>query len=397
MNINKKTYERKIVSRIVKRMEEPRQFIQVLVGSRQTGKSTALDQASKKLSIPVLSVEADATCTCDWIKAKWYQARNIISSNSKAALLIIDEVQYVEQWSNVVKLLWDEDAKNGIDLRVVLSGSSAMLLQSGLAESLMGRFEVIHCPHWSYSECNEAFGFSLDDFLIYGGYPGAAPLKNNYKRWKNYITQSIIEPCITNDVLALEPVRNPALLRRLFYLGASYSGQEISYRKLLGQLNDKGNTATIAHYLELLGAAGLLCGVQKYNSKIIRSRASSPRMMVYNTALMSAVSSINSQQLSNNPDIRGHLVESAVGAYLLNRAKEEGFEVYWWRDGDKEVDFVLSTPTALTAIEVKSGRVKNTKGMTNFLVNNPHAKSLIVGSPELSISDFLLGKVELFF
>lgn len=390
-------YQRSIVSTIVKRIEEPRRFIQIVVGPRQTGKTTAVNQAVAQVSCPCLFVEATkGESTQDWLRAQWYQARNLFASRRVPVLLVIDEVQFIRGWSAIVKTLWDEDTRGNTEVKVILTGSSATLIHEGLNESLMGRFELMHSPHWSYSECIDAFGYDLDDYLYYGGYPGAALLKDDEGRWLNYVQNSIIEPSIANDVLQLADVRKPELMRRLFEVGAPYSGQEISYRKLLGQLDDKGNATTIAHYLNLLSRAGLMSGLQKFDPKLIREKASSPRLVVHNTALMVAEFGRNRRNLLTDPALRGHLAESAVGAYLINRASLEGFSVFWWRDGNDEVDYVIADKDAVTAIEVKSGRVKPTGGMTRFLVENPHAHSIVIGSAECGIEQFLKGEVELF-
>ena len=278
----------------------------------------------------------------------------------------------------------------------MLTGSSPLLLQKGLAESLMGRFEILYSPHWNYSECKEAFGYSLDDFLFFGGYPGAAALIKDEERWVRYIGMSIVEPTISQDILMMEEVRKPALLRSLFMLGSGYSAQELSFTKMLGQLQDAGNSVTLAHYLELLGKANVLTGLQCYAGNQVRIRKSSPRLMVYDSSLMTYADGSNRRRLLEDPADRGRLVESAVGAYLLARGKEEGFELYWWRERGNEVDFVLKKGSLLTAIEVKSGRVKNTGGSLVFKNKYPEALGLTVGSPNLGLEDFLLGKTGLF-
>ncbi|HAM15136.1 MAG TPA: ATPase [Eggerthellaceae bacterium] len=390
-------FHRAIVETIAQRMREPRRFMQIVLGPRQTGKTTAVNQALELTDVPSLYREVgEHGETADWVRAQWYQARSLIHESNESALLVIDEIQYVKGWADAVKALWDEDARAGIDLRVVLTGSSATLLKSGMSESLAGRFELIRCTHWSYAECREAFGFSLDEFLYFGGYPGAASLIDDESRWASYITDSIIESSIAKDVLALEDVRNPALLRRLFYLGAPYSAQEVSYRKLLGRLDDRGNTATIAHYLDLLAQAGMMSGLLKFDPKLLREKSSSPRLLVHNTALMTAAYGQRRRFLLEDPELKGRLVESAVGAYLVARAAEEGFSVNWWREGNREVDFVVSDEFHATAIEVKSGRVKSTGGLTEFVLRFPRARTLVVGSPECSLEDFLLGHVDLF-
>lgn len=389
-------FERPLVGTLVNRMGEPRRFIQMLVGPRQTGKSTAIRQALAKTSLPrhVALASIDSSSR-DWLRAQWLQARNLVTPESPSALLVIDEVQLVDQWSAVVKELWDEDSWSGIDLRVVLSGSSSLLLQRGLREGLTGRFETIRSTHWSLAECREAFGYGLDDFLFFGGYPGGAPLRSDVGRWLDYMNDSVIDPSIAKDVVAMDEVRKPALMQRLFRLGAAYSSQELSYRKIMGQLDDAGNTTTLAHYLTLLNDAGLLCGLSKYDPKLLREKASSPRMAVYDTALMTATYGPYRDFLLTDSDRRGHLVESAVGAYLLARSKTDRFDVHWWREGDKEVDFVLAKGDDALAVEVKSGRVKSLKGLAAFVNRFPNARTLVVGGPDYPIEDFLLGKVPL--
>ena len=390
-------YERSLVNKLADRMNEPRRFIQMLIGPRQTGKSTAIRQALERVDIPRhVALASIDSASRDWLRSQWLLARNLITPETPSAILVIDEVQLVDQWSSVAKELWDEDAWSDIDLRVVLSGSSSLLLEKGLKEGLTGRFEVLRSTHWTYEECREAFDYTLNDFLYFGGYPGSAPLIGDEPRWLEYMNDSVIEPSISKDVISLEEIRKPALMRRLFYLGAPYSGQELSYRKMIGQLDDAGNTTTSAHYLTLLSDAGLLCGLQKYDPKLLRQKASSPRFAVYDTSLMTATYGQYRSFLLTDPERKGHLVESAVGAYLLARSVQEKFDVAWWREGTNEVDFVISQGESLVAIEVKSGRIKQTKGMTAFINKFPKARSIIVGSSQAPLEEFLLGKVPLF-
>ena len=272
-----------------------------------------------------------------------------------------------------------------------------MLIQKGLKESMAGRFEVLYCPHWDYKECKTAFKYKLDDFLFFGGYPGAATLRDDIDRWARYMDTSIVEPVISRDILQMVEIRKPALLRSLFLLGTTYSSQELSYTKMMGQLHDAGNTVTIAHYLELLDRENVLCGLQKYSTNKIRIKQSSPRLMVYDTSLLVFCAGSSRKKFLEMPDYKGRLVESAVGAYLLARGKEEGFSVYWWREKDKEVDFVIEKSNiALTAIEVKSGIVRPVGGIYEFKKLFPQAYCLTVGSQDCTIEDFLMGKVELF-
>ena len=389
-------FTRVLVSQLAQRLKEPRKFIQIVVGPRQTGKTTAVVQALEQLTVQQHFVSADDPnlVSTEWLRNEWEQARALTKTGE--AILIIDEIQKINKWSSIVKLLWDEDSRLRVPLKVILTGSSSLLLQKGLTESLMGRFEVLYSPHWNYAECKESFGYSLDDFLFFGGYPGAATLIKDENRWARYMGASIIEPTISQDILMMEEVRKPALLRALFVLGTGYSAQELSFTKLLGQLQDAGNTVTLAHYLELLTRANILTGLQNYSGNQIRARKSSPRFMVYDTSLMTYAAGSNRRRLLENSVERGRLVKSAVGAYLLARGKEEGFEVYWWRERNNEVDFVLKNGSSLTAIEVKSGSVKNAGGSLIFKKMYPEALSLVIGSVNLSLDDFLLGKKPLF-
>ena len=392
-------FKRKLVAQLIDRMLEKRRFIQVVVGPRQTGKTTSILQALESLSMLHHFISADdpVSISPEWLRNEWEKARIEQKQKQKEMILAIDEIQKIPEWSSIVKLLWDEDSRKKTPIKVILSGSSSLLIQKGLNESMAGRFEVLFCPHWNFNECKTAFKYKLDDFLFFGGYPGAAVLSKDIERWARYIGTSIVEPVISRDILQMEEVRKPALLRSLFTLGAAYSSQELSYTKILGQLHDAGNTVTLAHYLELLDKANVLCGLQKYSANKIRVKQSSPRLMVYDTSLLIWAAGASRKNFLETPDYRGRLTESAVGAYLLARGIEEGFSVYWWREKDKEVDFVIEKGnTSLTAIEVKSGIVKNTKGSMEFKKLYPHALCLTVGGQDCSFENFLQGKTELF-
>lgn len=390
-------FERAMVDTLAKRLQEPRCFIQIVEGPRQTGKSTAVSQALSRLDAPRVEFSFDRPRDqrAKKLEELWESARALLG-DSNDAILSLDEVQKVPDWSSTVKFLWDEDTRKGRNLKVVLTGSSTLMLRSGMAESLKGRFEVLVSTQWTLEECREAFGYTLEDFLYFGGYPGAALLKGDEARWYSYMQSSIIEPTLSQDILEMESVKKPAVLRALFEVGAVYSAQEISYRKLLGQLDDKGNTDTIAHYLELLSLAGLLSGVKKYDDKAIKAKSSSPRMLVHDTSLMTVASGEGRSLLLGDKSHRGHLVETAVGAYLLARSKTEHFSISWWRDGNNEVDFVVSQGRKRTAIEVKSGRVKSLNGLGAFVQKFPGTYTLVIGSDAFPVEDFLLGRVPLF-
>lgn len=396
-------YERKQVDVIARRMNEPENpLIQVVIGPRQTGKSTMLAQALKRVDLKHHFVSSDDAIvpSVQWVQTEWQQARNMALSTQERVILVIDEIQKVPHWETIVKSLYDADRRNFIDVKPILSGSSSLLLHKGLEDSLMGRFELIRSPHWSLVECAQAFGFTLDQYLYYGGFPGAARLIDDDARWAAYLRDAIIEPTISKDVLEMEPIRKPALLRSVFRLGALYSGQELSYNKMLGQLQDAGNTTTIAHYLELLSKAGMITGLPKFSEKETDRRKSSPRLMVYDTSLMTALSEKGHERIMGESDLRSRIVESAVGARLLARAPEDGFDVFWWREGNDEVDFVVTMGAAITAIEVKGGHETRQSGMAKFLAKYPQAKRIIVGGSSAgacTVEEFLRDEVELFW
>ena len=310
-------------------------------------------------------------------------------------MLALDEAQKIPRWSETVKRLWDEDSRARRPLKVVLLGSAPLLMQQGLTESLAGRFEVVHLPHWSYAEMRAAFGFSLEQYLYFGGYPGAAPLIKEPQRWRRYLLDALIETTIARDVLLMTRVDKPALLRRLFELGCRYSGQVLSYTKMLGQLQDAGNTTTLAHYLDLLGGAGMLTGLQKYAGNAVRQRGSSPKLQVLNTALMTAQSGLSPDEARADREFRGRLVESAVGAHLANAAAGGACELFYWREQSREVDFVVRAGRTVVAIEVKSGRAPDAfPGLAAFAEAFRPKRTLLVGGDGISLEEFLTKPVE---
>lgn len=389
----KKLFVRPLNQVLIARLQEPRRFIQVLSGPRQVGKTTALKQVLEALDIPYHSVSADQPSLRDsvWLEEQWERAR-LLARGDKGAIFAVDEIQKISHWPEVVKRLWDEDLGRDTPLKVILLGSSHLLIQSGLTESLAGRFETLRAGHWTYAECRDYFGWDVDTFIYYGGYPGAAPIIKDRERWSRYMQDSLIETTISRDILLLTRVDKPALLRRLFYLGCEYSGQVLSYQKMLGQLQDAGNTTTLAHYLMLLSGAGFLAGLEKYSGQSVRKRASSPKLNVFNTALISAQSPLTFREAMADKDYWGRLVESAIGAYLLTLAAEKKIELSYWREGDREVDFIVRAGKKLIAIEVKSGRRKGgLAGMASFDRAFHPAHKLLVGADGIPIDEFLLG------
>jgi predicted AAA+ superfamily ATPase len=392
-------FKREAFYTLLKRIQEPRRFIQVIAGPRQVGKTTIARQVMETVEIPVHFATADEPTLRDrpWIAQQWEMARLRVheKNRKKGTLLILDEVQKVTGWSEVIKRLWDQDTHSDLPLKVILLGSSPLLVQKGLTESLAGRFEIIPVIHWSFVEMKEAFGWNLEKYILYGGYPGAATLIEDHDRWARYIIDSLIETTISRDILLLARVDKPALLRRLFQLCCDYSGQVLSYQKMLGQLHDAGNTTTLAHYLDLLNGAGLITGLSKFFGKRIRQRSSSPKIQVLNTALMSAPSHLTLKEAQQDHEYWGRLVESAVGAYLVNSAREKNVEVYYWLDRNQEVDFVLSGKGQLVAIEVKTGRRKDRlSGMDAFSKTFKVKRQLLVGSGGIPIEEFLATPIE---
>jgi predicted AAA+ superfamily ATPase len=393
-----KEFKRPVYHEILKRIKEKRHFMQVLAGPRQVGKTTLARQVMEDCNLPVHYASADEPTLQDrsWLNQQWDIARLKISEgNRAAALLIIDEVQKVSGWSETIKRLWDEDTANKTNLKVILSGSSPLLMQQGLTESLAGRFETIPVMHWSFSEMRECFDVSLEQYIYFGGYPGAVELIKNRQRWTQYIQDSLIETTISRDILLMTRVDKPALLRRLFHLGCEYSGQILSYQKMVGQLQEAGNTTTLAHYLELLGGAGLLTGLEKYAGKTHRKRSSSPKLLALNTALISALSGISYQEAVRDRQYRGRLTESAVGAHLVNDSKGKGIDIYYWLNRNKEVDFVLESGKTIVALEVKSNKKEYTlQGMEDFCKAFDVKRQLLVGGQGIAIEEFLASPVE---
>jgi predicted AAA+ superfamily ATPase len=373
-------------------MEEPRKFIQVILGPRQVGKTTMVNQLLSELSIPYINESADAISATNaaWLMQAWETARlKMKVSGVSEYLLVIDEIQKIDNWSEVVKQQWDKDTREKVNIKVILLGSSRLLIQKGLTESLAGRFETFYLGHWSFAEMEAAFGWSIEQYVYFGGYPGSATLINDEERWKNYIKDSLIETSISKDILMLTRVDKPALLKRLFELGCLYSGQILSYTKIIGQLQDAGNTTTLANYLNLLSDCGLLGGLEKYAGSVIRQRSSSPKFQVYNNALLTSQDDETYPTVVINPTLWGRLVESSVGAHLLNHAVSERYNLYYWREGNNEVDFILEKGDKAIGLEVKSGASADNAGMGIFNGKFHPDKMLLVGTGGIPYEDFL--------
>ena len=404
------SYHHPNVAEIVQRLREEPRFLVLVTGPRQTGKTTATRQALESIEIPSRYVAVDmpgglarqslqggvpseasfvARRDVRWLYRVWRSARREARRSSNGYVLVLDEIQLVSGWARTVKGLWDQDRGSGSRLRVAVLASAPLLMQKDLGESLAGRFESVPFTHWSYPEMSDAFGFDLDRFVYFGGSPGAAHLRD-LTRWRRYVKSALVDPVIHRDVLGITRVDKPALLRRVYEAGVRHSGQILSYNKMLGQLQDAGNTTTLARYLELLQCVGMLAGLQKYSGSVIQMRRSSPKLNVLNTAYLGALSNLTFEQARADRTFWGRLVESAVGAHLLNTGSLDETRIHYWRGRNSEVDFVLERGDHLVALEVKSGRkLRNVRGLAEFTRRFPQARELVVGATGVPLSEFL--------
>lgn len=412
------TYKRPVISTILKRLSEtPRRLI-IITGPRQSGKTTVLMQALNRIDRPsqylavdkptpsvspmLLETYEDSVVAsardvgpdnderdARWLVHNWERARMEAYRSERGFILAFDEIQKIPNWSETVKGLWDADRQSSCPMHVVLLGSAPLTMQSGLTESLAGRFETVRLTHWSFAEMSEAFDIDLPSYIYFGGYPGATVLIREQTRWKRYILEALVESNIERDILAMQPVRKPALLKRLFELAAAYSGQILSYNKMLGQLKDAGNVTTLAHYLDLMSKVDLIAGLQQYSESVSRRKASSPKLSVLNTALMSACSGYTYEQARADRTFWGRLVESAVGAHLFNTAIPDGLSLYYWRNANLEVDFILKHGPDVIAFEVKSGaRRTSASGLEEFKKRFNPLRSVLIGERGVPVEEF---------
>ncbi len=385
-------FQRKQFNIVLSRIKEPCGKIQVVVGPRQVGKSTLMDQVLAQCPIPYSLAKADNVDSNDpnWIKRVWESARGTMTVKKETEhLLVIDEIQKITNWSEAVKEEWDWDCTNKLQLKVVLLGSSRLMIQSGLSESLAGRFELIRMGHWSLAEMQDAFGFSLDQYMYFGGYPGAAQFVHDETRWKRYIKDSIITPAVEKDIKLTTNIYKPVLMKRLFHLSCNYSALELSLTKMLGQLQDAGNVTTLANYLGILEQCQLVCGLQKYANDEARKYNSSPKYQVFNNALLTANQRGKFETIRSDSELWGRWVESAIGAHLLNSAEEQDYQVFYWRERNDEVDYIVATDDGCVAFEVKSGRRKMNSGMKEFEKAFKPVHSYIIGTGGICFEDFL--------
>ncbi len=408
-------FERADIGKLLQRLREPVRRLTIIAGPRQVGKTTLVQQALAKITAekparfiatdqavaprprPRAPAEEIATdlivADAAWLTRVWQAARAAAQNSEKGYVLVLDEIQKIPRWSEIVKGLWDADRIDGLNMHVVLLGSSPLLVQRGLSESLTGRYDLIHLGHWSFREMQEAFGLSLEEFIYFGGYPGSADRVRSEGEWRHYVRYSLIEPSIEKDVFALNRVDKKFLLKQLFRLGCDYSGQVFTYSKMAENLRDAGDKAhtnTIADYLELLAQAGLLAGLQMFSANRLRLRASPPKLNVLNTALMSVETGYDFAEARADRSHWGRLTESAVGAHLYNTGMADDCRLHYWRKSPHEVDFVLARGRRVLAIEVKSGRPPNhSRGLDAFMAAYPDSKTLVVGEGGVSLAEFL--------
>ena len=409
-------FRRSLVSELIDLLTEdgPMRLV-AITGPRQTGKTILVRQAFEELEregtscwyISVDDPSSDASITgplvdsgipipgrprgTEWLVSTWERARTLAERSSRGMVMALDEIQGIPEWSNVVKGLWDRDRRTGCPLRVVIMGSAPWAMLTGMHESLAGRFDPFPVAHWSLEEMQRAFGVTLDEYIFFGGYPGAASDIQDIARWRGYIRHAIVAPAVGQDILSLTRVEKPSLMRALMDLAPEYSGQIISYRKLQGHLKDAGNTTTLARYLDLLSDAGLVVGLQKHSAKLHLARRSSPKLNVLNTAIMAATYPHSLVRGQDDRAFWGRLCESAVGAHLHNTLGFDGvMRLRYWREGANEVDFVLASGRDLVAIEVKSGRRRGrVAGLAAFKADFPGARGFVVGTGGVPFNEFL--------
>lgn len=387
-------YERPILKELNIRLKEPHRKIQILSGARQVGKTTLIKQALNKISSPHIYKIAESGFTTTWLDQQWALARALEKQSTEPIVLVIDEIQKIQNWSERIKRLWDEDTYNNARIQVVLLGSSSLLLHKGLNESMAGRYELLHIPHWSFSECRDAFDLSLEEYCYFGAYPGALVYKNDEKRFLSYMEESIVEPVVSRDILSQFIIHKPALLKQLFKLGSTYSGQILSFNKMLGQLHDAGNATTLSHYLSLLDQANVIKGLNKYSPNIIKQRQSSPKLQVYNNAFLTASSQIGFREWKQSPKLKGRWVESMIGAHL---SQDPRVNTYYWRENNEEVDFVVEKNGKVFSLEVKSAKKKNTtKGQEIFANKFAPDATLLIGEDGIPVEFFLTSPIETF-
>ncbi len=360
-------YIREFVKIIENRMMEHHPLMQFVIGPRQVGKTTGVEMFLKKYKGPVIYelVEGDLNQNQSWLRLQWQKAISL----GNDSLLVIDEIQKIDNWAEVIKSLWDSGRKKKLTLKCIFLGSSSLTLQKGLTESLLGRYELIQVFHWSYSESKKICkNLSFDQYCRLGGYPKSYDFLSDAKRVSSYIRESIVRNAIEKDILLNHTIKKPGLFKQTAEILAAYPSKEVSYTKLLGQLQEGGNVELIKHYLSLFEGTFLFKAIPKFVG--VKSKLSSPKILVLGQALIYALCPVEID--------KGYLFENLVGAELLKWVDE----LFYWREGDYEVDFVARVNKTLYAIEVKSGRSKHSKSLNVFLAKYKNIKHLIIDESE---------------
>lgn len=390
---------------LLRRISEPApSLIQLLVGPRQVGKTTLLLELADTLGPQAIYVACDTpeASLPGWRDRLWQRVREQ-AARSKATLLL-DEIQAVSGWSAWLKSCMDQVKRQRVPLHIVATGSSSLRLGAGARESMAGRFERHVLPQWSARNLHELLDVPANEaparLVALGGYPGAVRFWNDPDRWRSYIRDAIIEPAIGRDILQLEQVRKPALLRQVFALATAHPAEILSLDKIAGALAERGALETIAHYLDLLKAAFLVAPTHKYSDAEIRRRRSPPKLVVLDNALLAATSSA--------PDPRtdtarwGRWVENACLAHAIH----QGEEVFYWREEPWEVDGVFVGPRGRWLVEVKTGAYTQTdlRGLAQAAIRFPKFKPLVLcdrgceaparaaGFAALAWDEFLFGR-----
>lgn len=361
--------------------ERPPGLIQVLTGARQVGKTTLLLELADHLGTRAVYAAADgpeAALPGFWERL-WSRGEEAARAHGRAVILL-DEVQRLGDWAGKLKGEWDRLKRQRSRINVVVSGSSALRLARGSRESLAGRFERITLAHWSASAASSVFRIGREDAadlaVRQGLYPGAFRFRRDPARWAAYVRDAIVEPAIGRDLLALAPVRRPALLRQVFATAVTLPAKIVSLQKLQGRLEERGSLETIAHYLDLLADAYLVAGLDKHSARASRRRSAPPKLIALNNALLAVGDPHGSPDPGREPERFGGWVENACLAFAWNA----GQGVTYWREEPLEVDGVLDGSWGSWALEIKTGRfgAADLSGLLEFVRRFPSYRPLVV-------------------
>lgn len=357
-------------------------LIQLLVGPRQVGKTTLLLKIAGRQPGRAVYATADApeAVLPNWREGIWQRVVSLARDAGTPAVLLLDEVQYLPEWSQWLKTRYDEAKRERLPIHIVASGSSSLRLGAGSRETMAGRFERLALLHWGARDLAALAGIPPDDaarrLVSHGGYPGAVALWNEPARWQNYLRDAIVEPAIGRDLLALEQVRKPALLRQIFAIAVGHPSEILSLDKIAGRLAEKGALETIAHYLDLLNEAFLVTALQKASRAEVRRRRSPSKLIVRDNALLAAAGQLPPSPESD-PERWGRWVENTCLARILNA----GLTVHYWREEPWEADGVFIGPGNFRwIVEVKTGgyTAEDLRGLAKASEKFPDHRPLVL-------------------